>query len=105
MKNKLHISHQAITDLDDISDYITNQLKNPLAAVHTVDGIVRTMEQLEIFSGAGAIINFFDGSDSGYRFIIYKNYMIFYRVISADVFIDRIIYGRRDYMNILFDEK
>ena len=28
--------------------------------------------------------------------------MVFYRVSDKDVFIDRVLYGRRDYLRILF---
>ena len=30
--------------------------------------------------------------------------MIFYRVTGKDVFIDRVLYGRRDYLRILFGD-
>ena len=103
MKNNVHLSDQATADLDDISNYITGQLNNPIAANRTVNGIIHAMEQLEIFSGAGSIVYFSNGSDSGYRFVMYRNYMIFYRVFDTEVYIDRIIYGKRNYMEILFD--
>lgn len=102
MENKLHYSDEALEDLADISLYINNQLQNPIAAANTVEGIFRTVRRLKNFPNAGAIVYFSNGSDSGYRFIMYKSYMIFYRVNGTDVFVDRIVYGRRDYMKILF---
>ena len=30
--------------------------------------------------------------------------MVFYRIAGTDIFIDRVLYGRRDYRNILFKD-
>ena len=35
----------------------------------------------------------------GYRFIRYKDYLIFYRVDDKKVYIDRILNSKRDYVN------
>jgi plasmid stabilization system protein ParE len=40
--------------------------------------------------------------ESDYRFLVCGNYLTFYRVKGKDVYIDRILYGRRDYLRILF---
>ena len=42
--------------------------------------------------------------NSDYRYLISGSYMIFYRVTGKDVFIDRVLYGRRDYLRILFGD-
>jgi plasmid stabilization system protein ParE len=41
---------------------------------------------------------------SDYRYIVSGNYMAFYRVYNETVYIVRILYGRRDYMRVLFDD-
>lgn len=105
MQNKIHYSPQALTDLDEIWNYIALELNNPIAAKNTVNGIMDKVDTLKVFSGAGAILYFFDNLNTGYRFIRYGNYLAFYRVIDTDVFIDRVIYGKRDYTKILFDNK
>ena len=38
---------------------------------------------------------------SGYRYIMCGNYMVFYH-IDGIIYVDRLIYAKRDYMNILF---
>ena len=30
--------------------------------------------------------------------------MVFYRITRENIFIDRILYGRRDYLRVLFDK-
>lgn len=37
----------------------------------------------------------------GYRYLIVKDYLVFYRVVGDTVQIHRILYGRRDYRSIL----
>lgn len=39
-----------------------------------------------------------------YRFLISGNYMVFYRAVGSDVYIDRILYGRSNYMSVLFKD-
>lgn len=103
MENKkIHYSPQALSDLDEIWLYIATELENPITAESTVDGILNCVDKLKIFSGTGAVIRFPNGLNSEYRYVMHGNYMAFYRVIDIDVFVDRIIYGKRDYINILF---
>lgn len=45
-----------------------------------------------------------DGHATIYRYLICNSYLIFYHVDDVDVKIDRILYGRRNYMALLFDE-
>lgn len=103
MDNNIHYSPQALDDLEEIWSYIHDELCNPSAARNTIDGILKAVERLKVFTGAGAVLSFSDGINSGYRFVMYSNYLAFYRVIESDVYVDRIIYGKRDYMSILFD--
>jgi plasmid stabilization system protein ParE len=39
-----------------------------------------------------------------YRFLVCGNYIAFYRIDGNDVYVIRILYGRRDYVKILFGE-
>ena len=40
--------------------------------------------------------------DTDYRFLVCGKYLTFYRYENDIVYIDRIIYGKRDYISILF---
>ena len=104
MAYNLRYSPLALKDLDEIYDYIACRLENPSAADHTLDGILSAIERLKEFPETGAVLYSVLGMETDYRFIIYKNYMAFYRHVENTVFIDRIIYGKRDYLRILFAE-
>ena len=104
MKNKIHYAVEARRDLDDIWDYIVTDLCNASAAERVVNDILDVAEQLESFSEMGALLASIANVDSDYRFIVSGNYLIFYRVSGMDVYVDRILYGRRDYLRILFGD-
>lgn len=103
--NNVVISPKAFSDLKEIKSYISKELSNPTAAKNTINGIFDKIEQLKHQSQIGLPLYFNNDLFSGYRFVIYKNYLAFYRVVDNKVFVDRIIYGKRDYMTILFNEK
>lgn len=95
----------AVKDLDEIWDYITFELESPVAAEHTVNGIMDSVDGLKDFSQTGVHLMFENGMDSGYRYVIFKNYMAFYHTQELEVYVDRVIYGKRDYMRVLFPEE
>lgn len=104
MKNKLHYAPEALRDLDDIWEYITLELNSPAAAKRTIGRILDAADRLEEFAEAGAPLRSVTDVESGYRFLVCGNYLAFYRVKGNDVFIDRVLYGRRDYLRILFGD-
>ena len=104
MKNKIHYSVEARRDLDDIWDYIEADLCNPTAAQRMVNHIMDAVDQLESFSGLGSPLSAITDTDTDYRYLVTGSYMTFYRVFGNDVYVDRILYGRRDYLRILFGE-
>jgi plasmid stabilization system protein ParE len=40
-----------------------------------------------------------------YRYVVCGSYLIFYHTADYAVHIDRVLYGRRDYMAILFSDQ
>jgi len=84
--------------------HILKELQNPTAAQKVVDSIFDTIGNLKEFSEIGAELSSITDVESGYRFLVCGNYLAFYRVTGADVSIDSILYGRRDYLRILLGE-
>lgn len=103
MKNKIHYSPESIQDLDDIWDYIMMDLYNPDAAENVVNGIMDAIDRLGDHAEMGAPLSSVADIESDYRFVLSGNYMAFYRAEGTDVYIDRILYGRRNYLRILFN--
>ncbi len=72
--NNLYLSQAAQDDLTEIKAYISEELENPTAALSTVGRITKSIR-------------------------ILKN-----RAIGSEVYVDRILYGRRDYLRVLFGD-
>ena len=100
--NDLHLSYEAQNDLSDIKDYIAEDLENPQAAIATVSKITKAIRMLRDHARIGAPLSPAADVNREYRFLVSGNYMIFYRVNGTDIYIDRVLYGRRDYLRVLF---
>jgi len=101
--NDLHLAPEAQADLVNIKEYITKDLENPTAALSTVARITKTIRILREHAFIGTPLSSIADTDIDYRYLVSGNYMIFYRVTGKDVFVDRVLYGRRDYLRILLD--
>ena len=104
MKNKIHYSLESRRDLDDIWDYIVSELQNRSAAERVTNRIMDAVDQLKIFAELGTPRSSISDVSSEYRYLVSGNYMVFYRVQGSDVYIDRVLYGRSNYMSILFND-
>ncbi|QBB65194.1 Death on curing protein, Doc toxin [Intestinimonas butyriciproducens] len=98
------MSPEAQDDLSEIKAYIAEDLENPQAALSTVTKITKTIRMLQEHALIGVPLSAIADVNSDYRYLISGSYMIFYRVTGKDVFIDRVLYGRRDYLRILFGD-
>ncbi len=99
---RLQLSPLALTDLHEIKEYISVELENPSAAQNTLSHIFKTIRQLVNFPGSGAPLSSVVSIQTDYRFVISGGYIIFYRYESSAVYIVRVLYGKRDYLAILF---
>ena len=102
---KIKYSDDAINDLEEIGDYIAVTLKNPAAALNTVSNILDAIDNLADFPIMGAPLSSIAQMETDYRFLVSGNYLIFYRAEADAVYIDRLLYSRRDYISILFGER
>ena len=98
----IEYSPLAINDLENIGDYIRIELASPIAALNIVDGIQDAIDNLSIFPLMGALLSSIMDIYTNYRFLVCDNYLVFYRTDEKMVYIDRVLYGKRDYLAILF---
>ena len=103
-KGKLHYSRKAQQDLDAIWDFYLEEVQNIDAAVKIIDSITEDIDQLADFPELGPPLSSVADVESNYRFLVTGNYLSFYRQDGNDVSIDRILYGRRDYISILIED-
>ena len=102
MRYNVHYSPEFQNDLDNIADYIVSEFCDPVAAERITNGIVDATEMLEEYPESGRKVFLPNGMDSGYRFVVYRDYVAFYRFEWNEVYVARAINTRQDYMRILF---
>ena len=104
MKYRILYSPEAKQDLNEIWEYISEEMANPDAAANMADSIMDTIDSLHAFPERGAPLSSVTETESSYRFVLAENYMAFYRVQEDTVYVDRIFYQRREYLRVLFGE-
>lgn len=56
------------------------------------------------FPGAGSILRTQSGIDTGYRYMVSGNWMMFISVGESRALVVRVLYGKSDYMRTLFGD-
>lgn len=102
-KSKIKYSPAAVDDIDEIFSYISQD--NLAAAELVLEKLDREIRKLESFPNMGSVLPEDEYSiiQPGYRLIVVKPYLVFYRIVNDDIIIYRILHGRRDYLRELFD--
>ena len=103
--HKLHLSPETIHDLEKIRDYITEELQNPEAALKTVGDITKRLRMLQTHSQLGANLSSVTLMETDERFLVCGNYLAFYHVMPKVVYVDRVLYNKRDYQSLLFAQE
>ena len=102
---EVKVSPQAADDLLEIKDYIENELQNLIAAQSTILKIIETYEDLANFPEIGIPVERYVAFSTDYKFVLANNYSIFYRIEGEIVKVVRILYSKRDFVRVLFEEK
>lgn len=100
---KIIVTDPAQKDLKDAVSYISNELKNRQAAINLLDLVEKTVKSLTDMPERYAVVNDEILARKGFRIMPIKNYLLFYivRKETETVVIQRFLYARRDWMNIL----
>jgi len=102
-KYKVHLSAAAKKEANEIFDYISLELCAPIAALDQIDLIEEQLAKLSQFPHGNPRISDDRLAAKGYRMIVIKNYLVFYTINDQEkiVYVERILYGRRDWMRTL----
>jgi len=96
---KVKIYPTAKRDLLEIIDYL-NTL-SPEAALRYYDLLTEEIASLSTMPERCPRPKDLALAAKGYRYLVVKNYLVFYVVSGDTVQIRRILYGRRDYLSLL----
>ena len=95
---KLRINPIVVTDLKDIRDYIAED--NEEYAVKTIKEIYGKFENIQMFPGIGSDLSKRVSFRTDYKYTIWEDYVIIYKVRNEYVEIYRVINRYRDITRI-----
>ena len=99
------ISPLARTDMREITEYLSRELRNADAARRLIRRLRQTIEPLGAFPEMGTPLHVRGKQRVPYRYLVCGSYMVFYHIADGTVMIDRVLYGRRDYLALLFGDQ
>lgn len=97
---RLRYTPQAIEDLEEISNYISQSLQNPDAARHIVSSIAGDAARLKEQPELGQLLSAKTGREIAGRFLVSGKYILIYDIDDA-ISILRVIDSRVDYLRML----
>ncbi|WP_040979501.1 type II toxin-antitoxin system mRNA interferase toxin, RelE/StbE family [Oceanobacillus jeddahense] len=95
------VSPKAAEDLDEIYEYISENLYNQDAANKLLNKIELGIKRLNRFPFSCELVTDEILRDRGYRRLIIENYIVFYLIKNKDVLIMRVLYGAQKYEDLV----
>jgi plasmid stabilization system protein ParE len=91
----IHLTETAKQDIEQVIDYIEQELFAPVAAENFLRGIYGQIAVLESHAGTFAISAYRDVLAYGHnaRHVIYRSFVIIYTIHGSVVIVHRIIHG------------
>ena len=102
-KYRVDISEPAEDDLRDIVRYISAQLSVPMTAMKMIEAIEEALSKLSDMPYGYPVLRDDRLASMGYRRVDVKNYTAFFTINEKEKVVDveRILYARRDWANLL----
>lgn len=98
---KLVWSPVAVEDLEAAVNYIDVDLASPHAAKQLLDSIIEKAQLFADVPGAGTVLRTVSGIDTGYRYVMSGNWMIFLECAENEAIVVRVLYAKSDYLKKL----
>ncbi len=87
----------ALSDLQQIVDYIACELKAPQAAKNFINKFDDAVSRLELFPLSGSSYKGSKMLEYDYRMLVVENYLVFYTLLGNTLEIHRVLYRRRKF--------
>ena len=97
---KIKYTKLAIRDLDKMYLEILSVSKDEDITLNYIESMMDTIEDKKMFPESGTPL-YFNDLFTEYRFVIFKSYIAFYRIIDDMISVERFLYGKSDYMKAL----
>lgn len=104
MERKIVFSKKSEQQIDEIYQYALSKSNDEDTAKQYVNELIDKTEILKKHAFVGRQLEIIDNIVTQYRFLIYKDYLMFYRVDENKVYIDRILSSKTDYVKEFIKE-
>ena len=101
MSYRIEYSPLAIRDLDRVYAEVLEASKDMNTAIHYIDGLMDMVAAKGEFPKSSSPL-YYESIFTGYYFVVFKAYMVFYRMDVTRMYVDRVVFGRSDYMRSIF---
>ena len=95
---KLRINPLVVKDLKEIRDFISDD--NPAKASETIENIYKTFENIQHFPELGADLSKRVSFKTDYKYVVWKNYIVLYKIGKEYVEIYRVVNRFQDITRI-----
>ena len=100
MSYQVEYSKAAIRDLDRVWAEVFEASKDIGITEKYIEDLLEKVENLSDYPKSGAPL-YYENTFTGYYFVVFKAYLAFYRLEKDTMLVDRILFGKSDYMRIL----
>lgn len=97
MKQKIVYSPLAFQDIDKVWVEVFEASKSVDVARKYIADLIKKIEKKEGFPKAGSPL-YYNDLFTGYYFIVFKAYLVFYRVDDDTLYVERVLMGKSDYI-------
>lgn len=104
MNRKIVFSKKTELQIEEIYQYVLSKSNDEDTAKRFVNELIDKTEILKTQAFVGRQLEIIDNIVTQYRFLVYKDYLIFYRVDENKVYIDRILNLKMDYVKEFIKE-
>ena len=103
MERKFNLNVFPLTqnDMENIFKYIAVDLASPTAANNLIDDFENAFENICLFPESCPLIQNEYVKDKTLRKLVVNNYIVFYKVEDSEIQVVRVIYGMRNYEDLL----
>ena len=103
MSYKITFSTVAVEDIGKMSNEIYNACLDKKTTEEYVSNLLKKINEKTVFPETGIPL-LFAKQPTGYRYIIYKSYLAFYRIKGNKIIVERVLFAKSDYFKDLLIE-
>ena len=98
---RLKIFPLAQADMEGIFSYLSEELKNPRAAIDQINDFEKGFENICAFPDSCPLVDNEYVKDKTLRKLLVNNYIAFFRIQDGEIQVVRVLYGMRNYQELL----